>query len=122
MIVANIFDTLKANAAVTAILGTKPLRVYPYSEAPQQVSAPYMTYGTIAGTPENYINQAPDVDRHLTQIDIWCDTVAQANAAYTAVRNCLEAIGHVQNFQSITRDPETKRYNARFEIDFLEYR
>lgn len=119
---APIFLILKANAAVTALLGVKPLRVYPWGDAPERQVKPYATYGTFSGTPENYVDKTPDIDSLGTQIDIWADTVQSCEAVFAAIRDALEPHAHITNFQGSVRDTETNLYNARLELDFWQPR
>ena len=113
-----IFQTLKATAAVTALLGTKPLRFYPWGQAPQNPTKPYATYGVFNGNPENYLDRTPDIDNMGTQIDIWATTGKSCDDCFIALRDALEPLGHMITFQSATKDPETQLYTARMEFDF----
>lgn len=61
---APIFALLSANAGVTALLGTSPCRAYPFGNAPDQVTKPYITWQTIGGNPENYLKDSPNIDRY----------------------------------------------------------
>jgi len=121
-ITPNIRDILLASPAVVLLLGSKPLRFFPWSEAPEKTVKPYATYGTYSGAPNNYLATTADIDGLGTQIDIWSETVASCEDCFEAIRDALEPIGHLTSFQGVTRDPETRLYNARMEFDFWQAR
>lgn len=114
----NIFQLLKADSAVTALLGTSPLRVFPFSEAPQNSLKPYVTYGIYNANPENYIDTIPDIDQLSTQIDIWGDTSKSCEQCFNAIRSALEVHGHMTNYSALSRDTETKLFRVTMEFDF----
>lgn len=114
---APIFATLKAASAVTALIGSSPCRCYPHGEAPQAVTAPYVVFQQVGGGPENYLNQAPDIDGATTQIDAYASTVESARAVAVACRNALQAIGHVVSVRELGRDPITNHYRVSFDVD-----
>jgi uncharacterized protein DUF3168 len=58
-----VFTVAAAASAVTALLGTAPVRLYPAGKAPQGVAKPYATYQLAYGSPENYIGTLPDIDQ-----------------------------------------------------------
>lgn len=47
-----LFKVCSQDPGVTALLGTDPVRLYPWGEAPQGVAKPYATYQGAAGAPE----------------------------------------------------------------------
>lgn len=116
----DIFPILKADSAVTALLGANPLRVYPWASAPEKPQAPYATYGVFNGNPENYQAQAPDITRMGTQIDIWAKSEKSAHEIFDAINAALNNVGHLINYQTVTSDNVTGLYNARMEFDFWQ--
>ncbi len=116
----DIFTILKATPAVTALLGSNPIRFYPWASAPEKPVTPYATYGVFNGNPENYTDQAPDITRMGTQIDIWTSTAAQAQQIFNAINAALNGVGHLISYQSTNSDDTTGLYNARMEFDFWQ--
>lgn len=114
---APIFPTLKAAAPVTALIGSTPCRCYPQGEAPQDVVKPYVTYQQIAGSPENYLNENPDIDSATTQIDAYGATLSSARAVFIACRNALQSIGYVVAVREPGKEPETNLYRVSFDVD-----
>ena len=61
---APIFALLRAAAGVTSIIGSAPCRAYPFGNAPDQVTKPYITWQAVGGSPENYLKDSPNIDRY----------------------------------------------------------
>lgn len=114
-----LFATLFASAAVKALLGSAPLRVYPFGEAPQDVVKPYAVYQTIVGTPENYLDKAPDMDAFSIQIDVYGTTLTSTRNAASAIRVALEVVAHVTNLREPPRDSPTNNFRYSMDVDFF---
>lgn len=124
-----IFPILSANSAVTALVGAGVnCRVYPFGEGPSPAAYPYVTWQLVAGTPEQYLGDRPDIDDVRVQIDCWGDgRVGQGgarsvNAVADAVRNALEPHGYMVDFGSTERDPDTVSYRYRMDFEFWTHR
>lgn len=113
-----IFQVCAANAAVKAALGTGPVRLYPFGEAPQGVQKPYAVWQTIGGLPENYINQRPDIDMFSLQLDVYGETAASVRSAAMALRDAIEPYAHIVRWGGESRDAETNSYRYSFDIDW----
>ena len=113
------FATLAANAGVTGIFGTSPCRIYPQGEAPQGVTLPYAVQQLVGGSPENYLDDVPDIDSARVQFDVYASTASAARAGAAAIRAALEGVGHVVSFNTDGRDPDTN--NARYSFDMEFY-
>lgn len=118
----SLFQILNSSSAVKAILGSSPLRVFPYGEAKQNTAKPYAVYTVYNGTPENYLTNAPDIDNHGTQIDIFAETGAVCEQAFRAIRDAVEPYAHMTNFSAPQRDFDTQLVTCRLEFDFWEQR
>lgn len=114
-----LFDIIESAAGVTALLGTSPVRFYPFGEAPQTVVDPYAVWQTAYGTPENYLNQVPDVDSFGAQIDVYGHTAASVRQVAEAMRDALEPHGHIVSWRGESRDHETQRYRYSFDIELF---
>jgi len=111
------FALLKDDAGVQAALGNPP-RAYPFGEAPQGVDAPYAVWQLIAGTPENYLNERPDMDDLRYQFDVYAITAAQARSVANAVAYAMELAGHQVSHNPDDRDAETRLYRVGFDFEF----
>lgn len=113
--------------AVQAIFGAKPLRVWTFGEAPEKETRPYAVFQTIAGTPENYINQVPDVDSWTVQVDVYSEAVegkqADAIALVTngarVLRDALEPVAHITSWRGCSREAGTRLYRYSFDVAFV---
>lgn len=114
-----IFPLCNASAAVAALLGANPLRLYPFGEAPQGVIKPYAVWQTITGVPENYLAGRPDADYYTIQLDVYGDTDTQVLAAARAIRDAVELKAYVTAWNGEGRDTETKNYRFTMSIDFI---
>ena len=117
-----IFPLVSANDAVKVALGTKPVRFFPFGEAPEGVTLPYATWQGIGGSPENYINETPDIDRMSLQIDVWGADASTASAAATALRNVVEPRAHIVGWRAMGRDDTTGRWRIAFDVDWWQSR
>jgi hypothetical protein len=114
-----VFATAAASPAVQAVFGSNPTRVYPFGEAPQGVTAPYATFQTVSGSPENYLAQRPDSDEFRVQLDVYAATPTAARNAAKALRDALEPLGYVVSWNGEFRDADTNLYRYSFDWSHL---
>lgn len=120
----SIFPKLSTNAAVRAALGTNPVRVFPFGQAPENVQDPYCVW-QFTGSPENYINnQRPHVDSYAVQFDVYGLTAASVETAGDAIQAAIEAHNHatITSFGTTSRDAETGRYRYTLAADWWQIR
>ena len=117
-----IVPLLAADATVTALLGSAPIRVYPFGEAPELQTYPYATWTVFSGNPQNQLGDVPDMDVIGTQVDIWGETASSALDVAAAIRDAIEPHAHMVGFGSTTREAETGHYRVRLEFDFFTER
>lgn len=111
------FEIANASAAVKAVLGT-PLRFYGFGDAQQDGAKPYAVHQVIAGSPENYINQVPDQDTLVVQVDAYAGTPQEAKAIVRALVGAFEPVAHVTSWNGEFRDPETRLWRISFTVEF----
>lgn len=121
-----IFPIIKDSSAVTAIIGSSPVRFYRHGSAPQNVVAPYVTWNVVTGTPENSLDATPRADNYSVQVDCWSDNTGTGSAGVEtlaeAVRDALEPFGHMTAVSVDDRDPETMRYRIGLTFTFWRVR
>lgn len=117
-----LFTLAAADPAVTAQLGTNPVRLFPFGEAPEDTPAPYAVWQIISGSPENYLGNVPDLDSYTLQIDVYGDTAQQVREAVRALRDCIEQHAYIVSWRDEGRDTETKDYHIGFDVDWLNPR
>lgn len=119
---APIFAVCSASTQVKALIGSNPVRLYPFGEAPQGVIYPYVAWQGFGGQPENYLGTLPDADSYNTQIDVYADTAASARAVAKALRDAIEPVAYVTSWRGESRDPDTKKYRFSFDVAWIVLR
>lgn len=122
MMIAPIFKVCAASQAVTALIGSSPVRLYPFGLQDDNVVYPYVVWQNISGSPENYLDKRPDADNYTLQVDVYADTVASAASVATALRDAIEPHAYITRWGGQSRDPETKRYRYSFDVDWIVLR
>lgn len=115
-----IFDTVNT-PAVRAVLksGNDPLRFYLFGQAHQNVQKPYAVWQTAYGSPENYLNQVPDVDSFGVQVDVYADNATSARTVAQALRDAIEPKAHITSWRGDSIDPDTQNYRFSFDCDWI---
>ena len=114
-----IFETCATDPAVTALLGTSPVRLFPFGMAPAGVIKPYAVWQQVGGRPENYLAGVPDIDSMTLQVDAYATTSASARAVAAALRDAIEPVAHVVAWRGESRDAETGNYRVSFDVDWF---
>lgn len=117
--IAPVFSVCAASPAVTALLGTAPLRLYPFGLQDDAVVYPYVVWQNISGSPENYLAQRPDVDSFTLQVDAYANTVDEVLAVAAALRDAIEPHARITRWGDQTRDNDTRRYRYSFDVDWI---
>lgn len=114
-----VFSVVAADAGVQSALGTNPVRVYPFGEAPDGVGFPYAVWQIVSGGPENYISNAPDLDTYIVQIDVYGLTPTGVRAAAEALRDAIEPVAHIVAWRGESRDVESGSFRYSFDVEFM---
>lgn len=117
-----IFTIVAADATVTSIFGSSPVRVYPFGGAPEESTLPYAVWQIIGGVPENYVTNTPDLDTFLVQMDVYAETATAARSGAEALRDALEDSAHIVSWNGESTDSQTQHYRYSFDINFLTAR
>lgn len=113
-----LYSICKNDSGVTALLDDPP-RVYPFSDAPQDVTTPYVVWQLSTGFPENNLNKPPDVDSYTVQIDVYGDMAADVTEVAKALRDAIEPHGYVASYNGEGRETDTRLYRYSFDADFF---
>lgn len=113
-----VFQALKASAAVKAIVGQNPPRIYRHDEAPQEAQPPYITWFVIDTQPQNNLSGLPPADLMPVQVDCWHPTDAGIVLLAQAVRDAIEPLAHMTGMPINGRDRETKLYRIALQFDW----
>lgn len=114
-----VFSVCAASSAVTALLGTDPVRLYPFAEAPQTTPEPYAVWQLISGAPENFINGLPDMDQYSIQIDCYASSAAGAREVAEALRDAIEPRAHIVRWSQDLIDADTNLRRFSFDVDWF---
>lgn len=114
-----VFETASASAPVKALIGSSPVRLWPFAQAPENSALPYVVWQTIGGAPENYINNAPDVDQFSIQIDVYGTGAASVRAVAKALRDAIQDVANIVAWRGESIDSETKNYRFTFDVDWF---
>ncbi len=113
-----IFRTCVRSAAVVALLGSKPTRLYPFGEAPENVQLPYAVWQIIGGAPEHFLAGSPDIDSYALQVDVYATSAAIARAVGRALRDAIETEACITRWGGEMREPNTRDYRLSFDLDW----
>lgn len=113
-----IYPVCAASTAVRAALGNPP-SIWPFGEVPEGTPYPYAVWQSVGGSPENYINQTPDMDGYSLQVDVYGNTGESVTNVARALRDAIEPHAHITSWLGQSKDPETKRYRYTFSVDWL---
>ena len=116
-----IFAIIKADGDVTALLGTDPVRFFPFGQAPDDAEMPYAVWQTISGAPENHLSGVPNIDSWMVQVDVYAEKGSTARTVAEALRDALEPAAYITAWRGETKeDDNIFRYS--FDVDFLTAR
>lgn len=118
-----VFILAVASAAVVALFGPSPVRVWPFGRAPSKgeptYGVPYAVHQLIYGAPANSMSCVPDVDNAGVQIDVYAKTVTDAREAANALRDAFEAAhNQVVAWNGESKDQPTGLYRVSFTVEF----
>jgi hypothetical protein len=116
-----VFPLLKNAPAVTALVGTSPVRVYRHGTAPQGVVSPYVTWSVSGGDAEIVLTET-DADTFRVQVDIWSSSDTQVETLAAAVRAALEPAAHLVGYLMDERDFDTQKFRISMAFDFIVLR
>ena len=121
---ADISSICAGSIAVTALIGSNPMRLYAFGEAPQNVQKPYVVWQTITGSPNNSLADLPEDDEYAIQINVWADTKASATAVAKAISDAIDASAqaYVSSWNGESKDATTGNFGFSFSADFIEQR
>lgn len=92
-------------------------RVYRHGQAPQNVTAPYITW-SVFGSPENNFDGA-DNDRLRVQVDCWSNDDAEVETLGTDVRDAMEPHAHMTLFET---SADSGRFRMTLQFDWIALR
>lgn len=117
-----IYETAKANAGVTALLGAPEPRFFAFGNAPPGIEKPYAVWRHIFGSPENYLGDLPDIDSFGIQVDTYAVDGATARTVSAALQAAFEPVAHVTSYGAEIRDSDTLNFSTSFVVEWINNR
>lgn len=117
--IAPIFAACAGSPAVTALIGSAPVRLYPFGLQDDNVVYPYVVWQNVGGAAAMYLDKSPDVDSYSLQVDVYAKTVASSIVVAKALRDAIEPHAYITRWGQQGRDPETKSYRYSFDVDWI---
>jgi hypothetical protein len=117
-----LFSLCFSDATVQNLLGSAPMRLYPYGGVPADPALPYAVYREFSGLPENFLGSRSDIDLVTVQVEVYAKTGAAAKQALDAIRAVVEISAHVVALRGALLDQETLLINVGFDVDFWLHR
>lgn len=116
---APIFQLCSAQPALTALIGTSPVRLFLFGLAPQNPQLPYVVWQMISGAPENYLAGRPDTEGHTLQIDVYANSAEEVRQVAGLVESTIETECYVTRYGGEERDDETMLYRSTLDVDWI---
>lgn len=117
-----IFELAAADSAVTTLLGTDPVRLWPFAEARQDETRPYAIWQVTYGAPDNLLGEVPKMDRHGVQVDCYALTASETRAIAEALRDALETSAYIVSWNGEFKDVATGLFRYSFTVEFMTAR
>lgn len=113
-----IFPICFASTQLKTLLGSAPMRLWPFGEAEEGATLPYAVWQVIYGNPENYLDCAPDLDHWTIQVDVYANDGISARTAASAIASAIETSAYVVRYNSDMREKDTGLYRNSFDVDW----
>ena len=112
-----VVPALRASEAVTALLGSAPLRVYE-DIAPDNTPLPYAVWQVVSGTPENYLDSRANLDHVSFQIVVYDTQPKRAQETRAVIRAVLEKYCYITNIHPSGYERDTKLFSRGFDANW----
>lgn len=112
------FEIASADAGVQAVLGTSPVRFWPFGQAPQNETRPYAVHQLVYGSPENTLSCPPDIDNYGLQVDAYAKTASAARSVAEALRNAFQLSANIVGYDGEDWESSTGLYRVGFTVEF----
>jgi hypothetical protein len=117
-----IFTLAAASSAVKALIGSNPMRFWPFREAPQPgqpgYGLPYGVHQLAYGSPTAYLGTLPDSDLVGIQVDAYASKASEADELMRALRDSVESRGYVVAYTGEDRESSTGLFRSGFTVEF----
>src|SRR5690606_23916632 len=116
----DIFQLAKNSPAVTALLGSNPVRFWPFGTAPQGEERPYAVHQLVYGNPNNTLSCPPSEDVMGVQIACYAEGVRPVGAVAAGLRDAIGGdFNRVVAGSGEDFEPATGRWRVSFTAEFF---
>lgn len=115
---APFYEICRDDPDVVLWLGSPP-RIFPFDEATQGTTSPYVVWQEIGGRPENYLAGRPDMDDYRLQIDVYGPNAADVRKIRDSLLKAIELDCHITRFNGEFRDRDTREYRSSFDVEWF---
>lgn len=116
MIEQTVYDLLRQDSAVSAIVGT---RVY-MIELPEDKGLPAIVFQRISTAPVTSLNGDSGLDLVRLQISCYATTALVAKQLAAAARACLAAVHSTTVLELDDRDPDTRHFRTLVDVNIWQ--
>ncbi len=116
---APIFSICSKDSEVLSYLGDSPVRLFAFGDAPQNTQTPYAVWQTVSGLPSTFINEVPDIDSYVVQVDVYSDSMSEARDTAKAIRNAVEPHANITAWRGEFTDTTTLLRRYSFDITWF---
>lgn len=119
----DIFGIVAGDSTCTGLLGTDPVRFWPFGQAPQNEERPYAVHQLVSATPAGNVSGPSCVDAVSVQVDAYARDVAGARSVANAIAAAIDNYrGIVSSWNGEQIDQPTGLYRVIFTCDFFSKR
>lgn len=117
-----VFEIVKSATEVLSVFGENPTRIYPFGDSPEGSVCPYAVWTVISGSPEIYLNDSPDMDEWVVQMDVYDTTCIGVRTAAEVIRDVLDPVSDIIAWHGESKESNTLLYQYKFDISFFTER
>ncbi|MEW5968631.1 MAG: DUF3168 domain-containing protein [Pseudomonadota bacterium] len=116
-----IFPLLAQSPDVTNLISNPDgtIRAFRFGLADEGTEMPYVVWRNISGTSDNNIDDRPNGDQVVLQIDVYGADDEIVDKLAKAVRYAIELDCNVISYRDIDQDPITADYHIGFDVMWL---
>lgn len=123
----DVFKIASQIPGIGALLGSTPLRFWPFEKAPGPnepgYGVPYATHYLPYGSAENNLSAPAEMDTFAVQFDVFAGSASQARQVAKTLRDAFEAgHGYVIGYNGESWEQGTGLYRLTFTMEFWESR
>ncbi len=121
-----IFPIASASPVLKALIGTNPVRLWPFDRVPEQgrpgTGLPFVVHQMLFSNPDNQLAGRALGSSSTIQFDVYGKTAGQASDVSAALQHAIELDAHITSVVGPSRDPVTGLFRVILTVDWLTSR